>query len=69
MKILVDIPNNEVAFGIQVLKSLSFIKKVKPISADGIDLWKDLQESSTEVRLHKQGKITLKTAQELLNEL
>ncbi len=69
MKVLVDIPNDEAVFGIQVLKSLSFVKKVKPISTASIDLWKDLEEASVEVRLHKQGKITLKTAQELLNEL
>ena len=69
MKVLVDIPNDEAVFGIRVLKSLSFVKKVKPISTASIDLWKDLEEASAEVRLHKQGKITLKTAQELLNEL
>lgn len=32
-------------------------------------LWEDLVEAAKEVRLHKQGKIKLKTAQELLNEL
>jgi hypothetical protein len=32
-------------------------------------LWDDLKEAAEQVRLHKQGKIKLKTAQELLNEL
>jgi hypothetical protein len=27
MKVLIDIPDNEAAFGIKVLKSLSFVKK------------------------------------------
>jgi hypothetical protein len=32
-------------------------------------LWDNLKEAAEQVRLHKQGKIKLKTAQELLNEL
>jgi hypothetical protein len=32
MKVLIDIPDNEAAFGIKVLKSLSFVKKAKPMS-------------------------------------
>ena len=67
MKIIIDIPNSKADFGIEVLKSLSFVKEIKTIS--NVDLWEDLQEAAQEVRLHKQGKIKLKTAQELLNEL
>ena len=67
MKIIIDIANNKADFGIEVLKSLSFVKKIKTIL--NVDLWEDLQEAAQEVRLHKQGKIKLKTAQELLNEL
>lgn len=69
MKVLIDIPDNEAAFGIKVLKSLSFVKKAKPMSSTTLSLWNDLKESAEQVRLHKQGKIKLKTAQELLNEL
>jgi hypothetical protein len=69
MKVLIDIPDDEAAFGIKVLKSLSFVKKAKPVSIAAIDLWDDLKEAAEEVRLHKQGKLKLKTAQELLNEL
>jgi hypothetical protein len=32
MKVLIDIPVNEATFGIKVFKSLSFVKKVKPMS-------------------------------------
>ena len=53
----------------KVLKSLSFIKKVKPMSVSTVELWEDLKEAANEVRLHKQGKLKLKTAQDLLNEL
>ena len=69
MKVLIDIPDNEAIFGMKVLKSLSFIKKAKPMSVATVELWEDLKEAANEVRLHKQGKLKLKTAQDLLNEL
>ncbi len=34
-----------------------------------VSLWDDLKEAAEDVRLHKKGKIKLKTAAELLNEL
>ena len=69
MKLIIDIPDNEVVFGMKVLKSLNFIKNAKPMSESSIELWNDLKDASNDVKLHKQGKIKLKTAQELLNEL
>ena len=69
MKVLVDIPDNEATFAMKVLKSLSFIKNAKPMTMDAAMLWDDLKEAAEEVRLHKQGKLKLKTAQELLCEL
>jgi hypothetical protein len=69
MKVLIDIPDNEASFAMKVLKSLSFVKKAKPMSEATVDLWEDLNEAANEVRLHKQGKLKLKTAQDLLNEL
>jgi hypothetical protein len=69
MKVLIDIPDNEAIFGMKVLKSLSFVKKAKPMSIATVELWEDLKEAANEVRLHKQGKLKLKTAQDLLNEL
>ena len=69
MKVVVDIPDNEATFGMKVLRSLSFVKKAKPMTTAAVELWDDLKEAAEEVRLHKQGKLKLKTAQELLNEL
>jgi hypothetical protein len=69
MKVLVDISDKEASFGIKVLKSLSFIKNAKPVSLSAIKLWEELSEAAEEVRLHKKGKIKLKTARELLHEL
>jgi hypothetical protein len=69
MKVLVEIADNEAVFGMKVLKSLSFVRKANPVSTVSAQLMKDLNEAADEVRLHKQGKIKLKTADELLNEL
>lgn len=69
MKVLIDIPDNKAEFAMQVLHSLSFVKNIKTMSSSKIDLWEDLKDAAGEVKLHKQGKIKLKTAQELLNEL
>ena len=69
MKILVDIHDNEAPFGMKVLKSLSFVKQAKPMTSAAVELWEDLKNAAQDVRLHKQGKLNLKTAQELLNEL
>jgi hypothetical protein len=69
MKVLVDIPDKEAVFGIKVLKSLSFVKKASPVSDATARLCEDLKSAAHDVRMHKQGKLQLKTAQELLNEL
>jgi len=69
MKILIEIPDAKVDFGLEVLKSLSFVKEVKPLSQSTNKLWEDLKVSAEEIRQHKLGKAKLKTAQELLNEL
>ncbi len=69
MKVIIEILDNDVPFGMKVLKSLSFIKNAKPMSIAAADLMEDLKDAAKEVRLHKQGKIKLKTAQELLNDL
>ncbi|MBP6235620.1 MAG: hypothetical protein KA536_05750 [Saprospiraceae bacterium] len=46
MKILIDIPDNQATFGLKVLKSLSFVKKAKPMSVATADLWEDLKEAA-----------------------
>lgn len=56
-------------FGMRVLKAINFIKGVQPLSSSAEALWVDLKDAEDDVRLHKQGKIKLKKAQELLNEL
>jgi hypothetical protein len=69
MKVLIDISDKEIMFGLKVLKSLSFVKNAKPLSEAAVVLWDDLQEASKQVRHHKQGKLKLKTAKEVLDGL
>lgn len=69
MQILVEIPDSKAAFGLEVLRNLAFVKKVNPISGEKVSLFEDLKEAANEVKLHKEGKIKLKTARELLDEL
>ena len=69
MKVIVEISNDDASFGIKVLKSLAFVKKIKPMSEASLALWEDLKEASEQVRMHKKGEIKLKSAQEVLNEL
>lgn len=68
MQVLVEIPDNKATFGLEVLRNLVFVKNVKPMSAEKVSLWEDLKEASNEVQLHRQGKIKLKTAPDLLDE-
>jgi len=69
MKIVLDIQDNDATFAMQVLKSLSFVKTAKAMSSTNIELWEELKDAASQVRQHKQGKIKLKTAQDLINEL
>ncbi len=69
MKVLVEIPDSEANFAMKVLKSLSFIKKAQPMSESTVGLFEDLTDAAKDIRLHKQGKIQLKSAQDLFNEL
>jgi hypothetical protein len=69
MKVLVDIHNDaKVPFIMEFLESQPYIT-AKPISDAGSNLLKDLKEALNEVKLHREGKIKLKTAEQLLNEL
>ncbi len=52
----------------EFLGSQSYIK-TKTFSDEGAALMEDLKKAMNEIKLHKQGKIKLKTAQQLLNEL
>jgi hypothetical protein len=69
MQVLVEIPDNKAAFGLEVLRNLAFVKKVNPMTSEKARLFEDLKEAASEVKLHKKGKTKSKTARELLDEL
>lgn len=69
MKIFLDVPDNEAVFGIKVLKSLSFVKKIKPMNAAKDLLIEELKEAVTEINLIKSGKKKARNAEDFLNEL
>jgi hypothetical protein len=68
MKVLLDIKDNKADFVMELLHSLSFVK-AEPISASKAQFMKEFKASVEEVILAKQGKVKLKTAEQLLNEL
>lgn len=68
MKVLLDIKDNKADFVMELLRSLSFVK-VEPLSTTKAQFLKEFKASMKEVSLAKQGKVKLKTAEQLLNEL
>lgn len=68
MKVMIDVKDDKADFVMELLRSLSFVK-AEPISPSKAQFFKELQASVEEVVLAKQGKIKLKTAEQLLSEL
>jgi hypothetical protein len=68
MKVLLDIKDSKADFVMELLNSLSFVK-AEPISAKKAKFLKEFKASVNEVILASQGKLELKSAEELLNEL
>ena len=68
MKVLLDIKDNKADFVMELLHNLAFVK-TEPISSTKAQFLKELQGAMKEVALAKQGKVRLKSAQQLLNEL
>lgn len=78
-QITLHIPDSNYSFFMELVKSLPFVKKIEAadetkkkskLPADPKSkLMKDLKEAMSEVKLHKEGKIKLRTAEQLLNEL
>lgn len=68
MRVLLDIKDNKARHLMEVLKGLSYVK-TKTISNKKALLIEELKEGIENLNLAKQGKLTLKTARELYNEL
>jgi hypothetical protein len=69
MKILLEIPDNKSAFFMDLLKSISFVKKATPLSNSKAILMQDIREAVEELKLIRQGKIKGIPIEELFDEL
>jgi len=68
MKILLDVKDDKAAFVMELLDNLKFVK-VEKLDDGKEEVLKDLKQAIEEVRLHKEGKIQLRSAKDLLDEL
>jgi hypothetical protein len=68
MKILVDIKDSKADFVLELLRNFPYVK-TEQISKKKELFFKEFQVSINEVNLAELGKIKLKSAEQLLNEL
>lgn len=68
MKILLDIKDEKADFVMELLDSLKFVK-AKPLTPYKAEVLEGLREAVEQVNLAKQGKVHLKSARQLLDEL
>lgn len=69
MKIEIEIQDSKLKFALEVLRSLSFVKKANPVSEEKSQLVSEVEEAVHNLNLVKKGKAKSKPARELLNEL
>jgi len=68
MKLLLDIKDSKALSLLEVLKGLSYVK-TELLTPTKARFLKGLKDAVEQVNLHKQGKIKLKSARQLLDEL
>jgi len=68
MKVLLEIQDNKAIHLLEVLKSLPYVK-AKTLTDEKALLLGEIKEAVDNLKLAKQGKIKLKTARDLYNEL
>jgi hypothetical protein len=68
MRVLLDIKDNKAMHLLEVLKGLSYVK-TKTISNEKAVLMEEIEEAVENLALARKGKLKLKTARELYNEL
>ena len=69
MKILLEINDNKVSFFMEMLQSLSFVKKATPITNGKANLMQDITDAVEELALVKAGKLEARNAEDLIQEL
>ena len=69
MQVLLEVNDKQSDFAMSVFRSLEFVKKGETVSDSKAAFIKDLKLAMKEVALAKRGKIKLKSAEQLINEL
>jgi hypothetical protein len=70
MKVILDIKDNRIPFFMELVKSLDYISVVKEVKNEQNGRFiEEMAEAFNDVKLHEQGKIKLKSAKSLLDEL
>lgn len=71
MKVLLDIKDEKAVFFMELLKNFPFVKTehIAKKQTRKEEFLNELQGAVEQVNLAKQGKVKLKSAEELLNEL
>jgi hypothetical protein len=70
-QVTLHIPDNSYAFFIQLAKSLQFVKKIEELESPPSkkQILDSIAEGIDQAKQHQEGKIKLKTAKQLLDEL
>lgn len=68
MKLLIEVPEEKASFFLELLQQLDYVK-AKKLGRKDEDFYEGLREAVDEVSLAKEGKLKLKSARELLDEL
>ena len=68
MKVLLDIKDNKAMYLLEVLQGLSYVK-IKTINNEKALLIEEIKEAVENLTLARKGKLKLKSARELYNEL
>nr|WP_068890473.1 hypothetical protein [Pedobacter panaciterrae] len=68
MKVILDIKDSKAAFVMELSNSLSFVK-AKPLSGENVVLIDEIKEAVEDLKLVRQGKLKVRPARDLINEL
>jgi hypothetical protein len=66
-RVVLDIPDSKINFFMELVNNLGF-KKVQRLTKEQMEFIDDLKHSLDEVEQHMQGKVTLQSAKDFLNE-
>ena len=69
MKLVIEVPDNKLNLGLEVLQSLSLVKKVNPVSEENTELIAEIQAAVEELSFIKKSNANAIPARNLLNQL